>query len=167
MEAYRMKKTDHYLDNIGKVISATVKGIGSVIRTQLLLALLTFIILCIGFVMLDIPYWGLIAFVIALVDLIPLIGSGIIMIPWAVILLVMGRTSIAVPLLILFSIIFIARQVLEPVINGKSIGVKPLYTFLATLIASIIFGPWGLVLGPIIAIIIKTILDLREQQNNP
>lgn len=162
-----MKKTDHYLDNIGKVISATVKGIGSVIRTQLLLALLTFIILCIGFVMLDIPYWGLIAFVIALVDLIPLIGSGIIMIPWAVILLVMGRTSIAVPLLILFSIIFIARQVLEPVINGKSIGVKPLYTFLATLIASIIFGPWGLVLGPIIAIIIKTILDLREQQNNP
>lgn len=158
-----MKKLDCYLDNIGKVLTATFKGVGSVIRTQLLLSLLTFIILCIGFAILDISYWGLIAFVIALVDLIPLIGSGIIMIPWAVVLLIMRKSDLAVPLLILYLIIFIGRQILEPVINGKSIGVKPLYTFLATIIASIIFGPWGLVLGPVITIVIKTILDLREQ----
>ncbi len=162
-----MKKLDYYLGNIGKVLSATFKGVGSVVRTQLLLSLLTFIILCIGFAILGISYWGLIAFAIALVDLIPLIGSGIIMIPWAVVLLIMGKSDLAVPLLILYLIIFIGRQVLEPVINGKSIGVKPLYTFLATIVASILFGPWGLVLGPVIAIIIKTILDLKEQQNNP
>ena len=135
-----MKKLDHYLGNIGKVLSATFKGLGSVIRTQLLLSLLTFIILCIGLAILDISYWGLIAFAIALVDLIPL--------------------------LILYIVIFIGRQVLEPVMNGKSIGIKPLYTFLATILASIVFGAWGLVLGPVIAIIIKTVLDLKEGQNH-
>ncbi|NLB41344.1 MAG: AI-2E family transporter [Clostridiales bacterium] len=161
-----MKKLDHYLGNIGKVLSATFKGLGSVIRTQLLLSLLTFIILCIGLAILDISYWGLIAFAIALVDLIPLVGSGIIMIPWAVVLLIMGKSELAFPLLILYIVIFIGRQVLEPVMNGKSIGIKPLYTFLATILASIVFGAWGLVLGPVIAIIIKTVLDLKEGQNH-
>ena len=149
----------------GEIILASVRGVKGVLKTQLTLALITFIMLCIGFAIIDISQWGLKAFLITIVDLIPLVGSGLIMLPWAFILLIIGNTDLAVKLLIIYVILFITRQIVEPILSGKNIGVRPIYTFASTVICSILFGPWGLLLGPVFAIVIRTILDIRSRIN--
>ena len=62
------------------------------------------------------------------------------------------------------AVIFVARQILDPLINGKSIGVKPIYTMLSTIVLTVFLGPWGLLLGSVAAIVVKTILDIRERR---
>jgi len=162
-----MVKWANAKNDLAEILRASWKGVTGVIKTQLILSAITFVMLCIGFLLLDIPLWGLIAFLIALVDMIPVIGSGMVMIPWATIVLITGNRQFALHLLILYAVIFIARQILDPVINGKSIGVKPVYTLLSTVIVTLILGPWGLLLGSVFAVVIKTALDIRARRNRP
>src|SRR5512133_148394 len=144
-----MTRWTNFKSDTAEILRASWKGFVSVIKTQLILAVITFVALCIGFVLLDIPWWGLIAFLVALVDMIPLVGSGMVMIPWAAVILVTGDRYQALYLLILYAVIFVARQILDPLINGKSIGVKPVYTLLSTIVLTVLLGPWGLLLGSI------------------
>lgn len=146
-----------------QLLSASLRAVGGVIKTQLLLAGITFLALCAGFLVLDIPLWGLKAFLIALVDMLPLIGSAVVMIPWAVVHLLLGNSSLGAGLLVLYAIIFIGRQVLDPILTGKSIGVHPLFSLLCTVVCTLLFGPWGLLLGSVIAVILKTIFDIRKK----
>jgi predicted PurR-regulated permease PerM len=161
MSGWREAKND-----LTEILSASWRGFMSVIRTQLILAGITFIVLCIGFAVLKIPLWGLIAFLVALVDIIPMIGSGMVMIPWAAIVLISGNTRLAVGLLVVYAVIFVTRQILDPVINGKRIGVKPIFTLLSTILLTLLLGPWGLFLGSVAAIAVKTALDIRERRRS-
>ena len=159
-----MTRWTNFQSDVAEILRASWKGFISVVKTQLILAVITFVALCIGFVLMEIPWWGLIAVLIALVDMIPLVGSGMVMIPWALVLLITGDRYQALYLLILYAVIFIARQVLDPLINGKSIGVRPIYTLLSTVILTLLLGPWGLLLGSVAAIVVKTIMDIRERR---
>lgn len=155
--------SDKFIAYLQEILSASWKGIKATVKTQLIVMFVTFMILCIGFYIIDVSWWGLKALLIALIDVIPLLGTSIIIVPWAIIHLLIGDQQIAVGLLVIFVIVFVVRQVLEPLINGKSIGVKPLYTFLSTIICTVIFGPWGLVLGSVVAIVIKTVIDIKRR----
>ncbi len=153
-----------WLDDLSEMIAASGKGVVAVLRTQAILAGVTFVLLCIGLALLDVPLWGLVAAGITLFDLIPLVGSGMVMIPWAVITLIAGNRQQALLLLVVYVVIFAVRQILDPVLNGKAIGVKPLYTLLCTILATLLFGPWGLVIGSVAAIVLKTALDIRARR---
>src|SRR5699024_9990626 len=110
---------------------------------------------------LNISHPVLISIGISLLDIIPVLGIGIILVPWAIIQLFMGNTYLGVGLGVLYIITVILRQVLEPIIIGKSIGLRPLYTLGITIAASVIIGPLGVVLGPLIAIIAAAVLDMK------
>ena len=153
-----------WLEDLSEMISASGKGVVAVIRTQAILAGVTFVLLCIGLALLDVPLWGLVAAGITLFDLVPLVGSGMVMIPWAVITLIAGNRQQALLLLVVYVVIFAVRQILDPVLNGKAIGVKPLYTLLCTVLATLLFGPWGLVIGSVAAIVLKTAWDIRARR---
>lgn len=159
-----MTNINRYKNYLAEILSASWKAVTGTIKTQLILALITFVVLCVGFNILDIKLWGLKSFFIALVDVAPLLGCSIIMLPWAIVHLALGHQELALGLLVINIIIFIARQVLEPLINGKNIGVNPLYTLLSTVICTILFGPWGLLLGSVAAIIIKTVINIRQRE---
>ncbi len=131
-----------------------------VIRTQAILAGITFALLCAGFALLGVPLWGLVALGVTLFDLIPLVGSGMVMIPWGVILLVAGDAGQGLRLLILYVVIFAVRQVLDPILNGKAIGVGPVWTLLSTTVLTLLLGPWGLLLGSVAAVVAKTALEI-------
>ncbi len=154
---------NRFVNYLQEILSASWKGIKATVKTQLIVMAVTFVILSIGFYMIDVSWWGLKAFTIALIDVIPLLGTAIIMVPWAIVHFFIGNQEFAVQLLIIFVIVFVARQILEPLISGKSIGVRPLYTFLATIVCTLIFGPLGLLLGTIIAIVIKTVIDIKKR----
>lgn len=154
-----MDKWAYYLKEI---LYATGKGIKGFLIAQLKLSVLTFVLLCIGFVVIGIDWWAIKALGIAVVDMIPVLGSGIIMLPWAIIRALMGDGEVAWKIAVLYVIILLVRQFAEPYLTGKQIGVRPLYTFLSTVVCVLIFGPIGALLGAVVAIIIKAIFSVRD-----
>lgn len=150
---------NNFLRNVMKDTSSGIKGY---IKAQLKLIGITFLIIFIGLDMIDIAHPFLVSLGISILDMIPVLGIGIVLVPWSIISFVMGNTDLATKIAILFVIAVIVRQVLEPIIVGKHIGIRPLYTFVATLLGSIALGPIGIILGPAIAILIISIQNNRR-----
>ena len=95
--------------------------------------------------------------VIAFVDALPIFGSGTIMIPWAGFLAFTGDIKLAIAIFILWCIMSIVRQLVEPKIISGQIGIHPIFTLIAMYTGYKFIGILGLLLGPIILIILKNI----------
>lgn len=125
------------------------------LRAQLVLMLITMGQTIIGLYILKVDYALLITIVVGFLDLLPVLGPGIIFVPWLVVSFFMGKGKLALALLILYSIISIVRQVLQPKILGDSIGVHPLETLISLYVGLKILGIPGIILGPILLVIFK------------
>lgn len=143
---------------INRILSDMGRGVKGYLKSQLILVTISFITLLVGLSILDLRFSILIALAIALVDILPVLGSGIIMVPWSLISFISGNVELGRGLAILYVILLVSRQLIEPYVLGKNIGVRPLYTFLATIIGSIVLGPIGIVVGPLIAVVVTSII---------
>lgn len=127
--------------------------LGKVLRKYILsYALIMFITFCeifIGLTVIGVDYAAIIAGVIAIFDILPVVGSGFIIIPWAVITLVTGDFWTALGLVVLWVIVTVIRQIIEPKIIGSSVGMHPLLTLFAMLAGNFIYGGVGIFLLPI------------------
>lgn len=119
------------------------------IKSYSLLFLLTFIELSIGFFILKIPYAGWLGLAIAIFDILPVLGTGGILLPWAVFLFLMKNTFLAVGILVLYLIITVIRNIVEPKLVGKQIGLHPLATLMAMFLGLKLIGIAGMVLFPV------------------
>lgn len=108
---------------------------------------------------LNVGYPLLIALGIAFADALPILGSGTVMIPWAIISAVQGDLKLAIALIVLYVIISIVRQILEPKMVSKHIGIHPIFTLIAMYTGYKAIGLFGMLLGPIVLIIIKPIFE--------
>lgn len=153
-----------YNDDLRKIFKDTKHGIKGYIKAQLTLMIMTFLIFSIGLVIIDVQSPLLIAFIIAILDIVPVIGSGVVMIPWVIVSLIQGNSQRALALAIVYVVATLIRQLIEPKITGDKIGIRPLFTFIATILGSLIFGPAGIIVGPILAVIIKSIIDIRKNK---
>ena len=70
-------------------------------------------------------------------------------------------------LAIIYVVLIIIRQIIEPRILGKEMGIRPLYTFIATILGSLILGPIGVILGPLIVVIINSALGIMKIKREP
>lgn len=134
------------------------------LRAYLLLALLVFIALLGGFLLLRVPYAVLLAAVLAILDFLPLIGVGAALIPWGLFELLRGNTFLGIGLLILYAAISVLRQLAEPKIIGRHFGLHPLVALAATYIGLRLFGFWGLLLLPPICLILRQTLSGEAPQ---
>ncbi|NTW72572.1 MAG: AI-2E family transporter [Eubacteriaceae bacterium] len=150
-----------FLDLFTKVAKDTGKGVKGFLKAQLIIMLITFVILSIGLSVINVPLPVLIAMGIAVFDLIPVVGSGIIMIPWALISIAGGNTETGKQLAILYVFLVVLRQIIEPKVIGDHIGINPIVTFISSILGSIVFGPAGFIIGPVIAIVINSIKKNR------
>ena len=115
-----------------------------VIRSYLLIMLLTFTELSILFTLFGIESAVLKASIIALLDIMPILGTGGIMIPWAIISLVTGYTGLGLQLLLIYIIVTVVRNYVEPKIVGAQLGLHPIITLVSMFIGLRLFGFLGL-----------------------
>ena len=129
------------LDNIRFYLTNTLFV---VIRSYALIMLLTFTELSILFSLFKIEFPLLKAGIIALLDIMPILGTGGIMIHWAITSLVLGYTRLGIQLLIIYAIVTVVRNYVEPRIVGTQLGLHPIITLVSMFIGLRLFGFWGL-----------------------
>ena len=115
-----------------------------VIRSYVLIMLLTFTELSILFAIFGIEYPLIKAAIIAVLDIMPILGTGGIMIPWAVISLCLGYTKLGIELFVIYGIVTVIRNYVEPRIVGAQLGLHPIITLVSMFIGLRLFGFWGL-----------------------
>ncbi len=123
------------------------------LKAQLTLMCLCFLILCTGFFLLRVPYGPVWAFFIALVDAIPVLGTGTVLIPWSLICLLQGQSVKAVGLLGIYVVAVLSRSILEPRLVGKQLGLDPLVTLVALYIGFHLWGILGMLLSPMVCVV--------------
>lgn len=121
--------------------------------------LLTFLELTIGLYVLGIENALVIAFLIAIFDVLPVLGTGGIMIPWILICFLNNQIKTSVGLLILYLIITVIRNIIEPKIVGKQIGLHPLLMLLCMYLGAKLFGFLGIFILPILILILQNLND--------
>lgn len=107
----------------------------------------------------DSGYIFAIAFITAVVDIIPVLGTGTILIPWALWSLFTGDVGLGIGLLVVYAIISVIRQVIEPKLVASQLGLPPFVTIMAMYIGSQLFGFIGLFLLPITIMLLKVLND--------
>lgn len=141
----------------------TVKILFKYIRSYALILLITFGELMIGFGIMHfitgLQNIFLLALLIAVFDILPIVGTGTILIPWAIIELIIGNYATAICLLVIYTVITVIRQFIEPKIVGQQVGLHPVATLLAMILGSRLFGGLGLLGVPIALAIIKDLND--------
>jgi sporulation integral membrane protein YtvI len=128
------------------------------LRTQLIIMAIVAVISFLGLTIMKNQYALMLGLLIALMDALPILGSGIIYIPWAIVMLVNGNIYAAAILITSFLVCQIFREILEPKLIGNRIGVKPLFTLVSMYIGVKLFSIAGFVLGPVGLIIIITVV---------
>ena len=116
-----------------------------------------------GFLILRIEYVFLLALVVALLDILPILGVGTVLLPYAVISFLGGNTPLGVGLLILYAVITVIRQTVEPHLVGKSLGLHPILMLFALYAGIRLFGIIGILAGPLLVLLLKALLQ-KEQE---
>ncbi len=124
--------------------------IGQCLRAYLILAAITFVEAFIGLSLIRMPYAFLMAWVVALVDILPLFGAGAVILPWAVVQFLTGATGQGIGLLVLWGIMSVIRQVIEPRLVSAGLGIHPLLSLLAMYGGWRLFGLTGMLLVPVL-----------------
>lgn len=151
------------LSRIVFVKNDLVRACGGYLKAQLILMGVTFVILLAGFAVLGVDTAAFVAFVVSIIDLIPVLGTGTVLIPWAIISLFSGKFFFAAGLVIIYVIAFLIRRLSEPKIVSTQIGLSPLLTLISVYAGYKLIGLSGMILGPILAIII--INFIRSERN--
>ena len=133
------------------------------LRAYLLILFVTFVQLFIGFLILRVRYAFLLSLLVAVVDFLPVLGVGTVLVPWAIIELLRKNFYLGFGLLILFAAVTVLRQIIEPRLIGKSLGVHPLAALIAGYAGWRWFGFLGMALGPVAVLAVSAILRGRAE----
>ena len=136
-----------------------VKTLGKYFKSYALIMFITFCELSLALWLLGVKNFAAIAAVTAVFDIIPVCGSGGVLIPWAVFSLVQGRYAFGIGMFVVYAIITVVRQIIEPKIVGDQIGLPPVVTLMAMFLGVRFMGVAGLFIFPVVLVIIKSLND--------
>lgn len=134
------------------------------IKTQLIIMCFTSSITVIGLFILKSEYILLMSILISVVDALPVLGSGFILFPWTIFSLILGNYNVAIGLIIIYLVIQLTRQVIEPRIYSNQMGMYPIVTLISMYICMQMFGFFGFIAGPIF---MMTIISLQKSKALP
>lgn len=164
---YMLDLLEHHMPQkwvrkLGKHIREITLSLGGYLKAEATLILISFIISVIGLYLfkiigMDIKYPLLIALAIGFVDALPILGSGTVMVPWAIISALNGDLKLGISIIVLWIIMSVVRQFLEPKIVSGKIGIHPIFTLIAMYTGFKLIGVMGMLVGPIVLIILKSI----------
>ena len=176
MEQELKKETEQNQEAKGTRMLAALKELGHTAlgfgKAQLILFGVNFSVITIGMIIAGLGWWSpLIAIAVSLLDLLPVIGSGIVFVPWTIIALIAKNPHMAIAVGATYIAMVVLRMILDPIITGKSVGLSPWITLLASVGGLILFGGAGMILGPIIAavanVLFRVFFKKKTQAQNP
>lgn len=133
------------------------KALFGFLKAQLTLITITFVIVLIGLLILRVKYAFVLSIVIGIIDLLPYLGTGFVFVPWIIYTFITENYSLGIGLIVLYVVIIVQRQLMEPKIVSTNIGVNPLATLVAIFVGLKVFGFAGMIIGPIILVFIFTL----------
>lgn len=135
----------------------TLGTIGKFLKSYGIIMTITFIELSIGLSILRIDNAIAVALVIAMLDILPVLGTGGIMIPWGIIMVLNGQVHLGIALFIVYGIITVIRNIIEPKIVGGQVGAHPIVMLLSMFLGVNLLGIFGIFLLPMLVILIKNL----------
>lgn len=158
----RSKLPESWHQNYLPMLQRLKKSVSGWLLAQCKLISITFLTLCLGFLVLQIPYAPLWAAVISLVDALPVLGTGMVLVPWSLVCYLQGDTVRAIGLLGIYAAASLLRSILEPRLVGKQLGLDPLVTLLAMYAGYRVWGFGGMILAPLLAVVATGVLKAEK-----
>lgn len=137
-------------DKICACVNAALRGLGRFVRSYSAIILVTFAELFVGFLVLKIDHAFVLAVFISIVDFLPILGVGGVLVPWAAVSFVMGNTYQAIGLLIMLAVIWAVRQPVESKLVGRGAGVHPIFALAAVYAGFRLAGVFGMIAAPVL-----------------
>ena len=145
---------------LSQVRSIALGAFGGYLKAEFLLSVGVFFILLIGFFVIRQPYGLLLALGLAVMDFIPIIGAGTVMVPWAFVALFMRDFTTAVELMVIWGIIALFRRVMEPKFVGDQTGLSPILSLVSIYVGMKVAGVLGMILGPVLLLILLNLAGM-------
>lgn len=163
-EGYQEKMKGHtsprchwWLTELGKSLSV---AFGGYLKAQLILSLGVCLILLAGFIFMELRYSLLLAVIIGILDFIPMIGAGIVLIPWAFVAFILDTPEMMWQLLVIWFLTALFRRVLEPKVLGQQTGLSPLVSLMSIYVGLQVAGIWGMILAPAVVMVLGHFLSM-------
>lgn len=152
-------KESYFYKEIRAIFGRVSEVAGSFLKTQSIIIASMAVACAAGLFILGLgnPIWAGIG--IAVLDAFPILGSGMILVPWAVLRLIQGSLVQALGLLVLYVVTVCIREMLEPKLMGNKLNIHPFYMLMATVIGVQLFGFWGIFTGPLGLVVIREVLE--------
>ncbi len=165
------KSRDELMSLLPETVQTKLRGLGRLIgtalrgwaRAYLLILLITAVELYIGLSLLDVDYAFLAAFGVALIDILPILGTGTVLIPWSILGFATGDSRLGIGLLLLYAVISLVRQLIEPKLVGKSLGLSPIMSLIGFYLGFRLFGFVGMLAAPAVLMIVLP----KKQEKSP
>lgn len=158
------KLPESWAKKVMPVLQNLRTNLGGWFRAQFKLMAITFVLLTIGFFILRVRFPLLLGAVVALVDALPMLGTGTILVPWGIIAFLQGRTALGFGLLALYGVTALTRSILEPRLVGRQLGLNPLLTLVALYMGYRLWGILGMLLAPVLTITVLEICAMAKPE---
>ncbi len=147
------------LRRIRKIFSTAFSGY---IKAQLIIMAVVFVVLLTGFAVMKVEFSILLAFVISLVDAIPVLGTGLVLNPMAFIYLIQGDYFRAIGFVSLYVVVLVLRHFIEPRVLSGQLGMHPIITLVSMYMGFKLIGVSGMIIGPLLALIVISFLNAER-----
>lgn len=145
--------------NVCRMVHKCKETLKAYVKAQGFIMLMDGIVCTFAFWLIKQPYFLVAGFVVAVVDALPVFGAGLILIPYAFVLMLGKKYAAGLMLLLAYMACVLIRQVTEPKMIGNEVGIKPLYTIASMYVGFRLFGVYGFLLGPVGLLIVKEVYE--------
>ena len=139
-------------------------AVGGYVKAQMIIMVVVFAILLTGFLILDVKFALLLAFVISLLDAIPVLGTGMVLNPMAVVSLIQGDYVCALGFVGMYVIVLLVRNFMEPRVLSVQLGLHPIITLLSMYAGFKLIGVIGMLMGPVIALMVISFVKMNREE---
>lgn len=145
---------------LNQVKAITIAAFGGYIKSRVIVAAGVGFIIFVGFILIGQEYALLLALIMAVLDFIPIIGSGTLLVPWSIIDLLTGNITQGLQLLAIYGVVTVYRNIAEPKVVGDKTGLSPTLSLITIYIGMRVAGVVGMILGPVLTIVIINSLKI-------
>lgn len=139
--------------HVRNALHETGSAFRALLRAQVILFGVAFLQLLLGFWLLGLKNWFTLGVLVLIVDLLPIVGTGVVLLPWMIWSLLIGKTLFGLGLLLLYLVIVVTRNLISPRLYAQSYGLDALSTLIAMYVGLKLIGFWGLFLSPLLLMI--------------